>query len=301
MEKSIGVVVLNYNNYALTVKCVESVLNQTYPFHIIIVDNNSTNNSFEVLSELFKNNGKITLIKNSCNSGYSKGNNFGINKLRKEGSLNYEFYCILNPDVEIDDIYLFKKLVDKFSIYSDLGAICPLMVTNGIIDLNSIAWDLPNNITVFTQHFCIHRKKRNNIRCVDQNGLCIVDVIPGSFILIKSDIFESIGGFDEGTFLYNEENLLCSKIKKMGYFVVVDMYNHYLHNHPQNTKRMTLKQLINTTKYCNQSRVYLCKKNCRFYSYLLLKIICLFNWFIIIPRHIMGNIKKLLFRRHTDD
>ena len=73
MNAKIGVVILNYMNYRDTAECVESILNQTYPnYEIIIVDNGSTNQSYEVLKFLFSDNPLVSLIKNERNMGFAK-------------------------------------------------------------------------------------------------------------------------------------------------------------------------------------------------------------------------------------
>ena len=63
-EKEIGIVVLNYKNFRETIECVKGILLQKdVSFYIVIVDNGSSNESFDELFVQFKNNDKIHIIK----------------------------------------------------------------------------------------------------------------------------------------------------------------------------------------------------------------------------------------------
>lgn len=93
----VGVVVLNYINYSETVNCVNSILIQDYPdLRIVIVDNGSNNESETILRETFETYKNVSLLAVEKNLGFAKGNNVGINFLRKEGC---EFVLVINSDI----------------------------------------------------------------------------------------------------------------------------------------------------------------------------------------------------------
>lgn len=93
----IGVVVLNYKNYEETIQCVESILTQKeIEKQIVIVDNASGNDSCAVLKTKFESEKEVTIIANEKNWGYAKGNNIGIDYLRKRG---IDFIIVCNSDV----------------------------------------------------------------------------------------------------------------------------------------------------------------------------------------------------------
>ena len=67
MEK-VGIVILNYLNYQDTIDCIDSLNIDLYNNkEIIIVDNYSKNESYNILNDLYKNNKHIHVIKNDCN------------------------------------------------------------------------------------------------------------------------------------------------------------------------------------------------------------------------------------------
>ncbi len=138
MNAKIGVVILNYMNYRDTAECVESILNQTYPnYEIIIVDNGSTNQSYEVLKFLFSDNPLVSLIKNERNMGFAKGNNLGIRYAREVCKADYVFVC--NSDILVQE-----DLFDRILSYDapGIGVISPTVCqTDGKLQPYTISTD----------------------------------------------------------------------------------------------------------------------------------------------------------------
>lgn len=95
-EIKIGIVILNFNHYNYTIKCVESILKQQgVKTEIVIVDNSSIGNDVDYLNASFENYNHITIIELSQNIGFSRGNNIGIEYLLKKG---YRYILVLNND-----------------------------------------------------------------------------------------------------------------------------------------------------------------------------------------------------------
>ena len=96
MQKNLGIVIVNYNDYEMTSRLINNIIDYNCLKHIVIVDNNSTDNSFEKLKEFESN--RITIIKNS-NRHYASGLNVGAKCLiKKVGECNIFFS---NSDVII--------------------------------------------------------------------------------------------------------------------------------------------------------------------------------------------------------
>ncbi|NLT52453.1 MAG: glycosyltransferase family 2 protein, partial [Ignavibacteria bacterium] len=109
-------VILHYLTIDDTIECVESILEKIdYPdYKIIIVDNASPNKTGEKLSTLYKDNLKITVIINSENLGFAKGNNVGF-KYAKE-RLNSNFIALINNDTIIEDADFISIVLKKYEI-----------------------------------------------------------------------------------------------------------------------------------------------------------------------------------------
>ena len=108
LQNKIAIVILNYMNYEDTIACVNCALNQTYNnYEIIIVDNGSSNQSYNILYFIFGNCPKITLLHSKKNLGFARGNNIGIKYARTKGKADYVFVC--NSDI-LFDTDLFEQI-----------------------------------------------------------------------------------------------------------------------------------------------------------------------------------------------
>ena len=129
MEK-VGIVILNYLNYQDTIDCIDSLNIDLYNNkEIIIVDNYSKNESYNILNDLYKNNKHIHVIKNDCNSGFAKGNNIGIEYAKNV--LDCSHVLLLNSDTVIKCNDFIKSFVESYE--SGVGIIgCRIVTLEGI-------------------------------------------------------------------------------------------------------------------------------------------------------------------------
>ena len=108
--KNVVVVILNYFAYWETEKCVSSILDKQLNIsHIIIVDNASANDSYQILSRKYFGLGKITVLHTHRNLGFAKGNNIGIWYARTV--LGADYVLLLNSDIVITDEQYLDKLL----------------------------------------------------------------------------------------------------------------------------------------------------------------------------------------------
>lgn len=254
----LAIVILNYNSSGDTIKCVNQLLSFQDNFHIIIVDNKSTDNSLEVLKEQLDNN-QVTIIENGVNNGYNAGNNVGMRYAIE--SLNCKYIGIMNPDIIIPNKEIFYEAINALNsndLYALIGA--STLDINGNFDPNCSGWDILSPLGIVYNHILSHKKKNTTFKTINED-LVEVDCVVGCFFIIKSSIVEEIGYFDENVFLYNEENLLGNDLKRRGYKELVLRNYYYYHNH-KNTPNssLTFKQKVYKTKPGYESRKYLCKK-----------------------------------------
>jgi GT2 family glycosyltransferase len=104
----VGSVILNYVNFSDTIECADSILAQTLPDQpVVIVDNGSANDSYRTLVERYENQPRVDVLRSDRNLGYARGNNVGINHLRRNRSCDMVF--VVNNDVVVQD-GLFEKV-----------------------------------------------------------------------------------------------------------------------------------------------------------------------------------------------
>ncbi len=249
----IGFVILHYIVYEDTIDCVDSIKSKidTENYRIVIIDNDSPNNSYEILYEKFKEDKKINILRNNENLGFACGNNVGINYIFKYFSP--EFVVCLNNDILLIQNDLFKKVSYEFQNYK-FSVMGPMIFTSdGRCDsspfekkINSlhdvIKGERVEKLFYYFDKFYLYNvfdkiyKIRRKFKKLDLNKNFPVylkhetDVIlHGSFLIFSPLYFEKFNGFNESTFLYHEEEILyvLTKFKgmKMLYSPIVQVYH----------------------------------------------------------------------------
>lgn len=285
MEK-LAVIILNYNDYEQTINCIDNLIDIDFKSNIVIVDNKSENNSFDILQEKYYNYNNIHVIQSEKNGGYSYGNNFGMKYAIK--NLDVDYLCIMNPDVIVTYNSIFNNLVNKLEKNDDISAISAVMILNNKFNYNGMCWDLPTNKTIYKNHIMFMKNsKRKREIYVDEDGIAKVDVIPGSFFIIKKNDLEKINFLDEKVFLYNEENLLSLRLRKIDKNVALSISDFYFHNHINNKEKLSLKKFLDNNQIGYESRKYLCKLYYSKNSLFKLKIANFFNIMYIFFRSII--------------
>ena len=91
-----------------------------------------------------------------------------------------------------------------------------------------------------------------------QKGTSFVDVVSGCFFLINGQVLKEIGYFDENVFLYYEENILASKLKKVKKKTVIANHIEVIHNHSVSIDKSLRK--YKKTKALKKSQEYFTKE-----------------------------------------
>ncbi len=144
MKPHVSIIILNWNGFEDTVKCLESLKRITYPhYKAIIVDNNSKNKEGQRLKRKFGS--YIELIQNKKNLGFAEGNNVAIRKVIKEGKSKY-IIC-LNNDTIVEPDFL-DKLVDVVEKDPKIGSIQPKMIwghNKNLLDSAGLLYSINTN------------------------------------------------------------------------------------------------------------------------------------------------------------
>lgn len=251
--RNVAVVILNFNDYHTTETLVKSIKDYQNIEHIVVVDNCSTDNSYERLA-LLRNN-KIDVIKSKKNGGYGYGNNYGIKYALS--SYKPDYYMICNPDVEFKE-----SLIDKLiaALISDSCYVCCSAIPHkpdGSVQMG-YAWDVPkaSNAVLatgkilqkfFSFGFVPHETCKNN-------EITEVGCVPGSLIMLKGEYVEKHDLYDENMFLYYEETVLGYKIQSEGYKTII-VNDGYVHHHSV-TINKTISSTVKQRKIMYKSLLY---------------------------------------------
>ncbi|WP_179335276.1 glycosyltransferase family 2 protein [Winogradskyella costae] len=203
----LSVIILNYNVRYFLELCLRSVevAIADIDAEIIVIDNNSPDDSCAMVKELFP---FIKLIENKDNSGFSKGNNIGVAQAKGE------YLCILNPDTVVaEDTFI--KLINFTDNKANLGIVgCQLIDGKGNF--------LPESKRNVPTPKVSLKKVLGNTNDYYANHVGIeeigkVDILVGAFMWLKKDVYETVSGFDEDYFMYGEDIDLSYKVVKAGY------------------------------------------------------------------------------------
>ena len=232
-----AIIILNYNDYKTTAKLVDEVRNYSIPDHIVVVDNMSTDNSYEELSKISGDDVRVSVIKAPSNGGYAKGNNFGIRYAIKEYDVDTIF--VANPDVSISE-ETFRKLsevINQPDIIKDskIGVVAP------IVNQGANVWRLPGFIgmveSLFLVWFNIDKRFIKKKLTKSEKEVERVGVVEGSFFCISRNAYDAIDGLDENTFLYVEENILAKRLRNKGFCEAILTKERYDHFHSVSIKK----------------------------------------------------------------
>lgn len=270
-----GIIILNYNDSENTKIMLEEIKNYKVLNYIIVVDNNSSDDSLKELKPY--ENKKIKIVSSSSNKGYAAGNNVGIKYLLE----NYEVDNIIisNPDIIVSEKAIIN-LIDKLK-NPDISLIAPtIKEPTGI----SRGWKLPTFLSELVSNIPYFHYLENKILAYKaeayQTPLTEVEVVKGCFFIIKSNIFKEINFFDENTFLYYEEIIIGKKLKDLGYKTFVDNETTVIHALSQSVDKSINR--INKFKILKNSQYYYEKyiNKMDIYKLLILRIFYYMNLYI---------------------
>lgn len=203
MEIQLSVIIVNYNGERFLKNCLDSLqlhLNGIN-YEIIIIDNNSSDNSCAILREYYP---AVRLIESISNLGFGKGNNEAVKYA--EGT----HLLLINNDTIVQDSLM--PVLEVLKNDSTVGAIGIKMLDGQRKYLISVG-KFPGlftlirlkNISWLSNEFLNGSFKRYRYD---------VDWVSGSFLMMPKKVYDEVQGFDEDYFMYVEDVDICKKIEK---------------------------------------------------------------------------------------
>lgn len=225
----LSVVILNYNVRFFLEQCILSVQDAIVNIdaEIIVVDNNSSDDSVEMVQMKFPD---VKFIANLENLGFPKGNNMAVEQA------SGEYICVLNPDTVVAN-NTFEKLLDfctnkknlgivgcrlidgagKFLPESKRGTPTPWVASTKLLGLYKF---LPNN-SLFNKYYAQH---------INEFQTSKVEILVGAFMFMPKRVYENLGGFDENCFMYSDDidlSYLALKANLDNYYFPETTVIHY--------------------------------------------------------------------------
>ena len=274
MEK-IGLVTITYNSADVIRGFLESTFSQTFQnFIIYIIDNNSQDNTIEILKE--NTDSRIELVKNKENVGVAKANNQGIELALKD---NCTQVLIINNDVEFEK-QLFEKMLQ---IQKDKN--CSLVVPKMMyFDTPDYIWYAGSSFIKKKGFLPIHKGIKQKDRS-QFDGVYPVEYAPTCCLLVKKEVFQDVGMMDEKYFVYFDDTDFSYRVLKDGrhklfYFSDTKFYH----------KVGSLTKSVEKEKKREYRGDFFIKQNTRNHIYFLKKIGSIYAYLFILFLFFKNNL-----------
>ncbi len=225
---NLSVVIVSYNTRGVLQNCLDSVfdtIKDELSVEVTVVDNASDDGSVQIVRSRFP---QVAVIQNSRNVGFGAANNQAI-KTAKD-----EYVLLLNPDTIVLDRAI-QKTVHFMEQHPEADIVgCKLLNLDG--SLQPSCRSFPSIANCFFETLFLYKLfpknkviGRYHMTCFSYNKVAEVDMVAGSFMMIKRAVFQYVGGFDEDFFLYSEETDLCLRAKRQGYNVLFFPHASVIH------------------------------------------------------------------------
>ena len=212
--KKVSVIIVSYNVRSYLAHAIDAIMKSDYKeLEIIVVDNNSYDGTCEYLEDNFPS---INIISNDENVGFGKAVNQGSELATGD------YYLIINPDTIVEEETV-STLVKYLSKNKEVGMVGPkILNADGSLQLAckrsfpTVRVALPKILGLDRIFPSSKWAGKYNLTYLDPDKDHPVDAISGSCMLISSDTFNKLNGFDEQFFMFGEDLDLCARVWESG-------------------------------------------------------------------------------------
>lgn len=256
IKLDVSIVIVTMNHLAKLknlLKSIDKISTTNFTFEIVLIDNCSNDGTIQYI-----NNEYPTIVKhfNSQIHGFAYNNNLGASLAKG----NYIFIC--NPDIILLDNSL-EKILNFAKKNPGSGIVCPQLLNSDLTYQPSIRKF--HSAKILLSRLMSGAKDNSTNKTVndyllkdfDKNEIQPVDWALGAAMILKKDIYDELGGFDENFFLYVEDEDLCLRAWKANYQVTYYPNAVMIHDH----QRSSTKKINKLTWFHFKSLIYFIRKH----------------------------------------
>ena len=281
----VSIIIPHYNGEDLLYNCIDSIYQNISikDFELIVVDNASTDDSINRIKSNFQN---VKIISSNSNLGYSGGCNLGATHA------NGKYLLFLNNDTEHSSEWI-EKLVHFLDSNSNIAAVQPKILNI----YNKKLFDYAGGTGGFIDKFCFPFVQGRIFDTLEEdhgqyNNPSKIFWASGAALMIRSNIFKELEGFDKIYFSYMEEIDFCWRVQSLGYEVWSFPSSYIYHHGPYKNFR---KNSINSYYLNHRNSWILFLKNSYNFNYglsIVLKL--LLDWIALAYSLLRLNLKQHL-------
>ena len=244
MEKpEFSIIIVSYNTSDVLEACLDSVFqSKELNFEVVVIDNNSSDDSVEMIRKNFKD---VVLIQNSQNLGFAKAVNQGLKKA------NGDFYLLLNPDTKVKNGAI-NKLIDFAKLQRNFGAVGGKLI-NTDDTVQASCYNLPSIMNAIAEYW--FSKEGSYEKFIpDSQEPVEVEAIVGAAMLMPRFAIEKVGLFNERYFMYFEDLDWCRRAKRLGLKIFWHPEAQFIHLHgwsASKVSQLSLDRLRESSKIYN--------------------------------------------------
>src|SRR5687768_2474036 len=235
----LSVIIVNYNVKHFLEQCLCSVQKAIAGLQaeVIVIDNHSADNSVNYLESKFPG---VRFLTNPDNLGFAKACNQGLRLATGK------YVLFQNPDTLVpEDCY--RSCITFMESHPDAGALGIKMLDGRGKFLKESKRSFPSPLTSLFKLFGLSRLfprsrifSKYHLGNLDENKNHEVDVLAGAFMMVRKDVMEKVGGFDEIFFMYGEDVDLSYRIQKAGYRNYYFAESQIIHFKGESTRKGSL-------------------------------------------------------------
>ncbi len=222
MSPRISVIIVNYNAGMELVRCVQSVLETEIDLEIVVVDNDSHDESVQQLLAQYHGEKNLCILNNKKNMGFAVACNQGSN------TATGEFLLYLNPDCIVEPTTI-PALLQCLQNDPQIGMAGGLILNHDGSEQRGCRRDIPTPWKSLVNSFGLKRFARLNRKIFSDFRLdrepipekaVEVDAISGACMLVRREAFAHVGPMDEGYFLHCEDLDWCMQFRQRGWKIM---------------------------------------------------------------------------------
>jgi GT2 family glycosyltransferase/glycosyltransferase involved in cell wall biosynthesis/SAM-dependent methyltransferase len=231
----VSVVIINHNNAALTLACLDSIwsVTQGVRYEIILLDNGSSRDDYELLVQA---GGLRKLVRFDVNRFFGEGNNLAVERARAK------LICFLNNDVTVTEGWL-SRLVETLRANPDAGIVGPKFVyPDGRLQ--------EAGALILSNGYSRQIGKGKDPSDPEFNTERLVHYVSAACALVPKDLFLAVGGFDlMWEPAYYEDTDLCFKIREHGKTVRYCPLSQVVHHENSSHREMLgISEVVETNR-----------------------------------------------------